>query len=181
MEVLTQTQERKLWQSIITGNEHAIKWHEILTAFAGLGMDRQLTALKKVPLEKLLMVRELHDVTFKLRESEVTAHKERKNAVKEIKELMESQGVSIGDLTSLEPKVEPKKKYSQRYARVTPEEFLKYLVARAENGIVTDSSRSISDSLNVGVSTVYARLSSLTKSGHLVNLGRNGYQIVSGG
>lgn len=179
MEVLTQTQRRKLNRTIEGGEEHLVKWNEVLTAFAGLGVDRQLAALKKLPLEKFLSVRELFDGTFKLREKEVSAHEERKSVVKEIKELMESQGVSIGDLTSLEPKVEPRKKSGQRYARVHPDEFLKCLAAIAENGIVTESARSIADSLNVGNSTVYQRLSTLTKSGHLVNLGRNGYQIVN--
>jgi hypothetical protein len=40
MTELTQTQERKLWASIVNGNEHAIKWNEIMGTFASLGLDR---------------------------------------------------------------------------------------------------------------------------------------------
>lgn len=177
MEVLTQTQERKLWQSIISGNEHAIKWHEILAAFSGLGMDRPLTALKKLPLEKFLAVRELYDVTYKIREKEVAAYEERKSSIRDIKSLMEKQGVTIGDLTLIEPKIEPKRKYSARLARINKDAFLESLKSLSENGIVTEKAKDIADLLNVGVSTVYARLLELTKSGDLINLGRNGYQI----
>lgn len=181
MEVLTQTQERKLWQSIISGNEHAIKWNEIITAFAGLGMDRQITALKRVPLDKFLAIREIHDVVLKKRKKEIAALEERKHGILEIKSLMDHQGISISDLSLLTPMVEPKKKYSARFSRMSPEEFLKSFISLAVDGIVTEKTSDIAELLNVGVSTAYARLSQLTKSGHLLNLGRNGYQVLDKG
>lgn len=179
MEALTQTQERKLWASIRNGNEHAIKWNEILTVFAGLDMARQNVALKKMPIDKFLLVNGIFESAVKSRQPEIDKHSARSEGIKELKRLMREQGVSLEELA--EPEPVKKTKYKARRDSLSPDALMTALSARADHGIVRVVAKEVAEQFNIGVSTAYCLLTALKEDGRLVALERGKYQIIPKG
>lgn len=177
MEGLTQTQERKLWASILNGNDHSIKWHEVFSSFSTLGVDRQITALKHIPIKDFLEVRNLFDAVSKIRHKDIQAHLEHLEGVSKIKKMMSDSGVTIDDIAGVRSKT-VKRNYKPSGKKVDVGEFFDYVSNAAVDGILKDNAASISKSLGIGISTVYSRLSSLVDDGRIVNLGKEGYQII---
>lgn len=179
MTELTQTQERKLWASIRNGNEEAIKWNEVLTAFSSLGFDRQKAAIKKIPIDKFLSIKSLFDNGCEIRSKEISDFHDRTRNIRKIKALMEEQGVSMAELSSLFPASKPKAKQSNRRSNVSKADLFKKIVSLSESGIINYKAQEIANKLDIGNSTIYSRLNEYIADGDMVKLDGGGYQILS--
>jgi len=177
MDGLTQTQERKLWASILNGNDHSIKWHKVFSSFSTLGIDRQMTALKHIPVKDFLEIRNLFDAASKVRCKDIEAHLLHLEGVSKIKKMMSDSGVSLDDISGVRSKP-VKRGYSAVTKKVDVEEFFSRVSAMSVNGILAKNAPSLAKDLGIGMSTVYLRLSTLIDDGRLVNLGKDGYQII---
>lgn len=124
---LSETQERKLWRELKNDNQHAISWFKLLETFTELPDNRQQIALKKISLDAYTTL--LHNLSAiePDRAEELDAVRKHKENIQEVKDLMESLGISTDDIIGKpKPKQfvedEPQKpKYGKDRSKYSPE------------------------------------------------------------